>query len=816
MRKHTATRSKSLSAPKKLEILSEIGTAVISAPLPEVLRLIVDAAVCLTSTDEGTVFLLDYAGDELFQLAHSRPQTPGAEAVRIRVGGAAEPLSACITGRAPVKVEGGVLYAAGRKAMSLVSVPILFNNCPLGVLCVCRTRAGRKFTRQDEFFLLSLASHAAVAIEGHRQREEERRNTQALSDLYQVGPVNASDQDLSRLLDCIAESAAKVAGSDMVVLYAADEERPDVQVPPATYGKIEHRNVLEGRSVASRHETSMVFQILLRENPFYAEDAQRDWMEFYPEESALKGSFLAREGICSSVAVPLRAENQPVGVLFLNFRTSQVFPDERRQRIELFTRQAALILSNARRHQRYLKNLEILNEIGSTIGSSVPHGVEAICRIVHSHTKRLMDATDFVVSLYDELGGIFRIRYQGGEHQLAEIATGDLHDLCENIRQTAQQGFPIQGAEEKTWLGAPLAARKGFLGVVAVQRGTSTLSYTKEHKALLSAIAAQTAVALDNSLSLSAAKQQIEELSALYDTSQDVAVQQLSPEELLEAVLQRAVKVCDADGALLLRYDPISREVSPVRSYGLPIPQERRIRLGEGLIGKVAEFETGTIENHYQGSAAQELDFGNVDFLDKLSAAIGVPVLWEGRLLGVLLLSARMTRRDFGRDTLQTLERFARTAAIVLHNVSRAAIRHALVEAGPQAIIAIGPDGLVTEFNASCARLLGLDQADVLRRPVTNLYWRGIPEAKRIKALLRKERTIKYEPTELRGAQGRVPALLSAALLTDRDEQEIGSVGIVEDVRIEPENDSVRRLLGALASLNDPGELKALLQQQGW
>lgn len=185
----------------------------------------------------------------------------------------------------------------------------------------------------------------------------------ALIELYKISHqlVTLGEINSHEILQRIAESARKVLGADVITLFTYEQERQ----------KFEERFIV-GDSLFAK-------TIKANEGIF---------LPTVPPEN-----FVMREQIKSAAAFPLRIGNEPVGVMFVNYRTSQTFTEEQRQLIELFANQAAIAIKNV----RFIQALEerVRAKTPPTEGEKVRF---SSCFISHSSRDE-----DFARKLYTDL-----------------------------------------------------------------------------------------------------------------------------------------------------------------------------------------------------------------------------------------------------------------------------------------------------------------------------------------------------------------------------------------------------------------------------
>ncbi len=159
----------------------------------EVLRLILAAATELTDTETGSILLLDQSGSALYFAATSSPQRDQLMALRVpAVGSLAGSIMAA--GK-PMVVEDvqhdprhydGIDEKIDFQSRSLLGVPLVLRDKPIGVLEVLNKRGGEPFTDEDGQLLMTLAAQAAVAIENAQLVTALRKAYQQLNEVDQL------------------------------------------------------------------------------------------------------------------------------------------------------------------------------------------------------------------------------------------------------------------------------------------------------------------------------------------------------------------------------------------------------------------------------------------------------------------------------------------------------------------------------------------------------------------------------------------------------------------------------------------------------
>ncbi|MCA1669119.1 MAG: PAS domain S-box protein [Thermomicrobia bacterium] len=210
-------------------------------------------------------------------------------------------------------------------------------------------------------------------------------------------------------------------------------------------------------------------------------------------------------------------------------------------------------------------------------------------------------------------------------------------------------------------------------------------------------------------------------LTALHETSLGV-LNHLDLTELLQAILAHAGTLLGTPDGLIFWLEDSDTEL-PTRIGIGAFREDTRppVRRGEGLIGTVWKTGERLVLNDYQ----QWPERRTGDKRDQIHAAVAVPLLTDGQVIGVISLVHLQPARVFSDDELELLTRFAHLAEIALHNArlyaqtrtSEARYRD-LIELSPAPII-VHSEERFAFANAAALKLHGVRRArDLVGKPV--------------------------------------------------------------------------------------------------
>jgi len=227
----------------------------------------------------------------------------------------------------------------------------------------------------------------------------------------------------------------------------------------------------------------------------------------------------------------------------------------------------------------------------------------------------------------------------------------------------------------KSILCVPLKCKGLLKGVIYVENRGQEGIFTERELELLTAIAANAAVAIDNAQYFLEVQEHLQRTNLLYEISADLS-SQLDLNQLLTSTLQRVQQALDAPAASLLTVEgdtlvfqvALGEKSDQIKPFRIPI---------EGSIaGWVVQNKEGTIVNNAKNDPrfyqAADAESGFVT-----SCLIAVPLLAKEEAIGVIELFNKTN--GFSQKDLELLTAIASNAAIAIEN---ARLYQAAVEKG--------------------------------------------------------------------------------------------------------------------------------------
>lgn len=232
----------------------------------------------------------------------------------------------------------------------------------------------RRYTDMHKELGVAFASQVASAIANAKRYQSWQSVLSFMEDFSKLS-------DLPELLRRIAQDAVKdeAIGADIAIIHIYN---PDEKVfsMPVVEGAPLNRPEMINRLLSP---DSAVYSILNSKKPRIIEDVMKDRI--------LNRGFARNEEIKSVAAFPLRAENQPVGVMFINYRNRHSFTPEEVELMERFANDAAVHIQRAHHFQTVEQRLEVTRNAALALSamSAWAHDVTPITFVLRTEAKSL-------------------------------------------------------------------------------------------------------------------------------------------------------------------------------------------------------------------------------------------------------------------------------------------------------------------------------------------------------------------------------------------------------------------------------------------
>jgi two-component system NtrC family sensor kinase len=563
------------------------------------------------------------------------------------------------------------------------------------------SRGGRMATTQDETIAglqrtiaeLRQERDAALVREAalSSDLQESFEYQTATSDVLKV--ISRSTFDLQPVLDTLIMTALSLCNASQCEMWRKDGE---VFRHAASHGNLPTYREIEERTEIGAGRGTLVGRVALERAPVLITDAWND-----PEYEQKEAVYLGRSR--SMLGVPLLRDGELIGAFALARTDPVPFTDRQVQLVRAFADQAVIAMENARlitEQREALEQQTATAEVLQVINAS-PGNLSPVFDSILEKAMEICGASFGGLSTYDgdkfsviatrglppALVDFFRNPYSASpESYFGQIVSGatvlHVRDLADGsllgavplTRPGVGRGRALlEFGNARTGLYMALRREGALVGVLWFYR-QEVRPFTDKQLAVLQNFASQAVIAMENARLINEQKEALDQQTA---TSEVLQVINASPGDLapvFDAMLEKAMRLCDAAFGLLFTYDGARYQTAAQRGVPVPLAEFRARTPPTGLPGsRSAMLLTITGPHHVLDVTVDDYyRIGGVD--DRSIADLGdartvlyVPLRKDEATLGIIAIY-RQEVRAFSNKQIALVENFAAQAVIAIES----------------------------------------------------------------------------------------------------------------------------------------------------
>ena len=581
---------------------------------------------------------------------------------------------------------------------TMLGVPLLREGNPIGVL-VLQRRVRLPFTDKQIDLAETFADQAVIAIENVRLFNETKESLEqqtATSDI--LASISGSLTDPRPVFNAIVHNLRRLFGARFATVQLLQGGTIEM---PAADGEIAAEKImqhyprpLDNTSVGGQAMlTKQVVQYApVHDNPVVPAAAQQ----------------MARDYQYNSIiAAPMLRQDTVVGAIVCGYPEPQVFDENETALIKSFAAQAVIAIENARLlnelRQRTTDLTESLEQQTATsevlrVISSSPGELQPVFDAMLENAVRICDAT--YGNIYSRDGDSFRLvaSYKTPpaftEYRRRNPMTGSGAHWADPMLKSKTQvhiadlslerGFierhpsfvaAVELGRARSALAVPMLKEGEIIGAFAVAR-QEVRPFIEKQIALVTNLAAQAVIAIENTRLLNELRQRtdelgrsVEELRALGEVSQAVN-STLELETVLSTIVANAAQLSGTEAGAIYVFDDRQREFRLRATYGMD----------RELIDALARADMSVDEPNISLILAERDVIYVADLRDEASNEINditvragfrarlIAPLMRGEDVVGLLVVRRRAPGTFPQNTISLIKTFAAQSAMAIEN----------------------------------------------------------------------------------------------------------------------------------------------------
>ena len=556
---------------------------------------------------------------------------------------------------------------------AVAAVPLLATDRVLGVLAIYHA-VDFRLPAEDREFLETLAAHAALALENARLFDEIRRRQETAEALAAITQTLTASLDLRTVLAGVADGVRELFGADGGAIGLITRRGTMRVAARVGLGADALRHLVVGPGQGG---TGWVLKHGL---PFHTTDYGRD-----PRITQTLIPEIGQAGIRGMLAVPVRLQDEIVGILYGFWSAPVELPDEHMSLATDLARVVAVAVANARLYQEARDReaeARALFEVGRLISSTLDPD-----RVFDRIVERVLEL------MRVRACGIFRLdpdgllRYARGAGLSQEFVREMVVPPGEGTsgRSVAERrpvwtteilGGGMVGSDSvrrlvehegyRAALSVPILTQGAPFGCLATYWWEPHEPTAAEVQTLTS-LATLAAVAIENARLYDATRHQVERLERLSHVNRAVSAS-LRLDDVLDEITRAAGTLCDAPLATTWLADEAERVLVRRAFHGAQELRDRlpdRLAFGQGGVGIVAERREALLNVRVEGNP--EIVGREALLAQGVRTFSGLPVMLGDRLLGVLAVSDR-EGRPLGEADEALLRALVGQAAVAIQN----------------------------------------------------------------------------------------------------------------------------------------------------
>ncbi len=648
--------------------------------------------------------------------------------------------------------------------LSWLGIPLVYKGGVIGVIAL-EKREVNFYTHELTQLASTFTNQAAVSLENARLYEESLRRASELDERSKrLALLNRLSSELSgelneeQVLRLTAEEIKQALSAARVWLITLDKLNTPILRISIPGSERAQPKALPGAPIFRRLQESL--------GVFSTDDVTNE------RDLDLLSDHLKRTQ--SLLVVPLISGNNLRALVFVHMNEKYRFSPTEIELARTICNQAVVAMESARLYQASVSRAEQLatiNRASRDIGISLDP--EQIYIAIHKAASDLMPAESFVISLLDEehneIEGVYLMdpggrapnqRLPVGQGLSSKVITSGEPLLIADQAEVDQLGGRTFGeGQPRSIVAVPIIMSGKTIGMLSAQSYNPNV-YSKEDQQILSTLANQAGVAVQNGHLFAETRRLADELEQrVIERTAELEREKRSTETLLR-ILTEASASLDLDRALnrtlallnetigaeqgaILMLNPEDNTIQYRAGYGYVTPimtegiKPTPLKIGEGLVGWVIQNRKPVlIDDVRKDKRWVRLPLKSPQHRSTISA----PLMVGEEVIGAIMVFHRQVA-FFSEEQMSLVQAIGNQVAVAINNARlyelirdqaerlgsmlrneqvEASRQQAILEAVADGVLVTDPSNEITFLNSSTEKILHFKAQEVIGKPLEN------------------------------------------------------------------------------------------------
>ena len=618
--------------------------------------------------------------------------------------------------------EVGSRVISGEQPKSGVFVPLVVGGESIGTISLQNLDREHTFSDADVRLLTTLAGSLSVALENARLFEETRQRNAELALINDVQRGLAENLDMQAMYDLVGDRIHEIFDAQVVDIGMIDESSGLLRFP---------YTIERGVRVPDEPLELVGFRRVTYETrePFVVnEDIEHRAAEVgQPIQARIAGAEIPK----SLVLVPLLVGGRVTGMISLqNIDREHAFSEAEVRLLVTLAGSLSVALENARLFEETRQRsaeLALINDVQRGLAENLE--MQAMYELLGERIHRIFDAQVVAIWIVDRDAGVMSNPYAIERGERLDSAAVPILGFTARVIETrepivigdryaeraAEVGSKVLAGEEpKSGVFVPLVVGGEAIGSITLQNVDREHAFSEADVRLLTTLAGSLSVALQNARLFEETRQRAGELAIVNSVGQALA-DQLDLDALIERLGDQLRDLFGADIVYVALHDeatdliefPYYIEDGVKGGYG-------PMQYGEGVTSRIVQSREPLLLNRTEA-------FEGVRGVGTPALSyLGVPILVEGRGIGVISVQSTKQAGRFGDNETRLLSTIAANVGVAIANARlyretrrRATEMAALAELGRETGAMLEADAVVRRVAERARELLEADASAV-------------------------------------------------------------------------------------------------------